>query len=639
MTANVTIRLDFFEYGDREILDVYLGRDAVLHDQLVGPIDDAPAAPAEIAQETRGRHERPIEARLALEQIESDSRAERNIQRGLARRRRIGPLGTSLIDGPEDELTIVDQHHTGLDVQAPTATDVDDPFHFRSLDAIDDRSRPLDDVAVDPRLGDWIVSSAVEAADHGIVPGNAAGDGLRVLDIGRDNCQGWLWIQTRRAANDPSDLVASTDRLDQHPAPDIAASPDQGKLHTRPPPVDPTTTSGLLREMPIIITVIMIMPDQETTAAGATIIFEGRAPAEGAARPDVDGLWVKREDLLDATGWDLKPEGLCRGTTCVPLPADRDVLLLRAGGAELDLAAFARYYGQPVVSDGHGRAWAFGSRVSETADGAGVAAPDFALPDLNGRTHALSDYRGKKVVLYAWATWCSCRRHLPEWQLLHDELKESGFTVLAVATDGGGADAAERWIRAAGPTHPSLIDEWHQVTELYGLLNVPNTVWIDETGQIVRAVEAAGMTDVTGALDRTTLTMPPDAIAAEVASRSAYLDAIRTWVRTGACEEAPEQVRRRQARPSVDKSAALAHHRLGKYILQTGDADGAAEHFAAALRLNPEAWSLRRDAWGLRNQILEGDSMMSQDSPLWAEFWTALDGSKRPFYPATDLTS
>jgi peroxiredoxin len=359
------------------------------------------------------------------------------------------------------------------------------------------------------------------------------------------------------------------------------------------------------------------------------VLFEGRPPAAGAARPDGDALWIGETALEAATGWALKPEGMCRGEACVPLAPGA------TAGGEVDLAAFARRLGQPVVRDDGGRAWAFGTRVA--ADGAAsTTAPDFALPDLDGRIHTLAEHRGKKVVLYAWATWCSCRWHLPEWQALYEELSGEGLIVIAVATDGSGAPAAEPFIRAAAPTHPSLIDEHHVVTELYGLVNVPNTVWIDERGRIVRAVEAAGMIDVTGAMDRETLSLSEETLAAEQRGRGDYLDAVRAWVRTGAGARAPREP---QDPLTLDKATALAHHRLGAYLVGTGDLDAAAPHFSAALRLDPKPWTLRRDAWGLRNRVLEGDAMMSPDSPLWAEFWTALDAADGRFYEPTDLST
>ena len=78
------------------------------------------------------------------------------------------------------------------------------------------------------------------------------------------------------------------------------------------------------------------------------------------------------------------------------------------------------------------------------------------------------------------------------WQSLQESAKDHGFTVLAIALDE--PDAARPWIEAAAPTFPCLIDREHRVAELYNLVNVPQAVWIDETGRMVRPPESAGST-------------------------------------------------------------------------------------------------------------------------------------------------
>ena len=66
------------------------------------------------------------------------------------------------------------------------------------------------------------------------------------------------------------------------------------------------------------------------------------------------------------------------------------------------------------------------------------------------------------------------------WQALHRELEKEAFIPIAVALDAGGAAATAEWIRRAEPTYPCLIDERHLVAELYGMVNVPSAIWIDE---------------------------------------------------------------------------------------------------------------------------------------------------------------
>jgi hypothetical protein len=124
------------------------------------------------------------------------------------------------------------------------------------------------------------------------------------------------------------------------------------------------------------------------------------------AAPDDDALWVASADL-PATGWEPKPAGLCRGTECVPAPAPRarEVALVRADGA-VDLAALARLRGQPVVHDAAGGVWLFDTPAAVRAQvHASLEAPDFALADLEGRSHSLSAFRGRKVLLASWASW------------------------------------------------------------------------------------------------------------------------------------------------------------------------------------------------------------------------------------------
>jgi hypothetical protein len=112
------------------------------------------------------------------------------------------------------------------------------------------------------------------------------------------------------------------------------------------------------------------------------------------------GLWLTAADAERATGWTLKPEGMCQGELCVPLPAE----LVR--DSRIDLAAFWRHLGRPVVHDQAGEVWALGAGADErNAALAGLQAPDFTLPDLAGTPHTLSALRGKKVFLTTWASW------------------------------------------------------------------------------------------------------------------------------------------------------------------------------------------------------------------------------------------
>ena len=108
------------------------------------------------------------------------------------------------------------------------------------------------------------------------------------------------------------------------------------------------------------------------------------------------------EGVASELGWTLRPEGLCRGSLCVPV-RDRRALVSDRG---IDLAELARLLGRPLALDAAERAAALGTPVDERrAALEGLEAPDFTLPDLSGRKHTLSAYRGKKVLLIAYASW------------------------------------------------------------------------------------------------------------------------------------------------------------------------------------------------------------------------------------------
>ena len=106
--------------------------------------------------------------------------------------------------------------------------------------------------------------------------------------------------------------------------------------------------------------------------------------------------------LRDALGWELHDGTLCNDAMCVPLPSGSR---LGEGGA-FDLEEVAATLGRPVALDAVEGAAFLGSPAAERAQALeSLFAPDFTLPDLAGRPHTLSSYRGKKVFLVAWASW------------------------------------------------------------------------------------------------------------------------------------------------------------------------------------------------------------------------------------------
>ena len=115
-----------------------------------------------------------------------------------------------------------------------------------------------------------------------------------------------------------------------------------------------------------------------------------------------DGVRLSPAAVRDALGWELKPQGLCKDDTCIPIPPS--AALVRDGA--IDLATLADLLGRPLALDAAEGAACLGVAATDRARTlASLDAPDFTLPDLDGRPHTLSSYRGKKIFLIAFASW------------------------------------------------------------------------------------------------------------------------------------------------------------------------------------------------------------------------------------------
>jgi hypothetical protein len=135
-----------------------------------------------------------------------------------------------------------------------------------------------------------------------------------------------------------------------------------------------------------------------------TLLTESGEHTLPGVEASTTALWCPAREAEAATGWVAKPEGLCKGEACVPLPAGRARELV--DGGRINLAALWRHLGQPAVRSERGHVWVLTESARERkAVLASLEAPDFALPDPSGRMHRLSDYRGKKVFLVTWASW------------------------------------------------------------------------------------------------------------------------------------------------------------------------------------------------------------------------------------------
>lgn len=136
-----------------------------------------------------------------------------------------------------------------------------------------------------------------------------------------------------------------------------------------------------------------------------TILSAAAAQEVAGAEARGEELWIPAAALETTTGFHLAAEGLCRRDLCVPLPTGARPAELKASG-RVNVAALWRLLGWPVLHDAAGATWVLGDGASARArERESLEAPDFSLEDCSGRTHALSDYRGSRVLLVTWASW------------------------------------------------------------------------------------------------------------------------------------------------------------------------------------------------------------------------------------------
>jgi tetratricopeptide (TPR) repeat protein len=203
------------------------------------------------------------------------------------------------------------------------------------------------------------------------------------------------------------------------------------------------------------------------------------------------------------------------------------------------------------------------------------------------------------------------------WQELRNELHPRGLEVVTVALDVD-ADEARPFIEAANPQHPSLIDQAHVLDELFGVVNVPNGVWIDEDGMLVRPVEPAhpGRTPFTDSFRTMDLsTLPPDVAEILVEARKIksepdlYVAMLRNWVEHGRQSTyalSPDEVVRRSEPRSDAEAMAAAHFELGQHLHRNGDHAAAIPHWREAHRLYPDNWTYKRQAWNFEDPVRQG---------------------------------
>jgi len=117
----------------------------------------------------------------------------------------------------------------------------------------------------------------------------------------------------------------------------------------------------------------------------------------------------------------------------------------------------------------------------------GNTAPDFELESLSGEKFKLSDYRGKKVIVNFWATWCPpCRMEMPHMQKYYEQFQNKDVVIFAVnlTHTEKNRESVARFVEQYSLTFPVLMDEEGAVSDLYGVMVYPTTYIIGSNGMI-----------------------------------------------------------------------------------------------------------------------------------------------------------
>ena len=191
-------------------------------------------------------------------------------------------------------------------------------------------------------------------------------------------------------------------------------------------------------------------------------------------------------------------------------------------------------------------------------------------------------------------------------------------------------EAARPWVEAANPTYVTLIDQSHRLSSLYNMVNVPQAVWIDEQGRVVRPTETGGSIDVLREFDMEKKAFQPGAMERAQVAKATYLDAVKDWAIHGAESRFafdPDESRSHVKTASPDVMLAHAKFQLGQYLARHQRTEEAEALFAECRDLHPDSWNIfRQTAEKLETGIAGGEEFWEKVMALGdKEYYESID--------------
>jgi len=192
-------------------------------------------------------------------------------------------------------------------------------------------------------------------------------------------------------------------------------------------------------------------------------------------------------------------------------------------------------------------------------------------------------------------------------------------------------EAAQPWVDEASPTFVTLIDKNHQLSSLYNMVNVPQAVWIDEDGKIVRPTESGGSIDILREFDTEIMGFKPEAMERAAAAKATYTAAVKDWAING--KESPYAFDPDASRGLVEpmtNNMAMAHTKfqLGQYLLKNGRGDEADGLFAECRDLHPYSWNI------FRQTTEKTDTGIAAGEDFWGKVTSLGD---KEYYKTVDM--